>query len=1032
MARLFDNTGSWILRSKDGVDANATLDKGKYFCDTNGDDDWNTTSEYAAMVWGSANVNGAWPKPACVNMKALVQNKVDFNTPFDFGDNETFLNQVDVSMAGVMRDCAECHVGGGANEYLPHSAVGSRTELRGADAQLDSDGTTAFNFFIDQYDENNDGNIGELLEQNYDDTGVLEVDCLMCHMEGYSWDDRTHALREGKFDTSRVVGAGIGIDDFNATTDGGYMGPGYGLKVAYDGSMVESVDGNATLTALANSMIEGVPPSANCSSCHFDMHRVDWKKRGTSWVNDHTNEVHYSLGCMGCHERTDSVDVDPVIGDNDAIWTGAGSSTELGHDPTKGGAPFSSLWNKNDKKGGAKTCAYCHTTNPGTETALFAVDPTDAHTAAGLLATLTQNGRDGVADSTHLDIISCDACHSRKLGNGPETGLGSHGSLYEWGTGGALVDATGPDEEGRLTDHENLYVERTMEENLTRVWRGGKIIAANVLVTMFWRDKDDLTFDANADGQMGGMDAINMEHVRKAMDIAGLAPLTADGNVTATDINDQRTALFNYLTTDINDDNVSDTTGTAIPAGYTAGKLKLCFMGVPFIANHNTSPAANAFGSGGCIDCHADGAGFYNGNYELKGRDLTITLPAGGGHGTPYTKVNSDKAVTNFHPKVFVKGLKERSIPVRIHQGDTMRDIDRSELLYDSRDVTAIALDTDPIDARVMTNGVVAATRAEVVAELNNLASFKPWGDAGSVADMLHDVHLNMETLSHLADPALLTSTVACDDCHGSSNAIKATGTVGTAGIINDDNSFEATVSNYILAGGVLGDEYVTCTTLCHHDGSQDGTVTAEEQGTYVVARLTATNSRTDNRVITFDASESACVDDCTFSPFTFTGCGSIVDELGGNGNDVIVIRDDNATTPCTGSIDVASSYDGGATPVTVAVEITADDSIVPAALVNSIVVTPTNTSEASGSECVQTYSVNLAAVLDADIDYGANVYVYWGDRTRSVVTPVELNGTTHVYDANGTKNIRVRTKDSNWEITDETTSVALSDVACP
>ena len=303
-----------------------------------------------------------------------------------------------------------------------------------------------------------------------------------------------------------------------------------------------------------------------------------------------------------------------------------------------------------------------------------------------------------------------------------------------------------------------------------------------------------------------------------------------------------------------------------------------------------------------------------------------------------------------------------------------------------------------------------------------------------AVNNMLHDVHLNMETLSHLADPALLTSTVSCFDCHVSlevEGSIKATGTVGKEGIINDDNTFEATVDQYI-GGPNDGLDYVTCTTACHHDGSQDGTVTAEEQGTYVVARLTATNSRTDNRVITFDASESACVDDCTFSPFTFTGCGSIVDELGGNGNDVIVIRDDNATTPCTGSIDVASSYDGGATPVTVAVEITADDSIVPAALVNSIVVTPTNTSEASGSECVQTYSVNLAAVLDADIDYGANVYVYWGDRTRSVVTPVELNGTTHVYDANGTKNIRVRTKDSNWEITDETTSVALSDVACP
>ena len=836
------------------------------------------------------------------------------------------------------------------------------------------------------------------------------------------------------------------------------MGTNYGKIVDYDPTMViDAGDGNATLSTLALNAIEATPPSANCSSCHFDMHKVDWKKRGSSWVDNHMNEVHYSVGCMGCHERTGTaIAMDPYpIGANDGSWTGKGSSTILGHDPTKGGAPFSSLWNKNDKKE-AKTCAYCHTDNPGTETSRNAVDPTDAHTAAGLLATLTQNGRDGDADSSHLDIISCDACHTRKLGNGPATGHNAadpYGSMYEWGTGGALVDATGPDQEGRLTDHENLYVERDMEENLTRVWRGNKVIAANVLVTLFWRDKDDTGFDANGDGQKGGMDAVLMTHVRKAMEEGGdIPPLTADGNITAADVDAQRTALFNYLTKDdgltpgsVADDNISDTVGTSIPSGYSAGKLKLSFMGVPFIANHNTSPAENAFGSGGCLDCHADGAGFYNGTYELKGRDLEITLPAGAGDGTPYTKVNTEKATTNFHPKVFAKGLKERSIPVRIDSGGTtMRAIDRSELLYDSRDVTAIAGDTDPISARIMTNGVVAATRAEIVAELNAIdpLTVAPWrsGDTvkDPVLDMLHDVHLNMETLSHLADPALMTSTVICAHCHGanpdssSDMPVKPSGTVGsTAGIINADNSFEATISQYITATGP-GDEYVTCTTACHHDGSQDGVETAEAQGTYVVARLTATNSRSQNNVITFDASESSCVGTCSFSNWNFSNCGN---SIGGNGSDVVVMLDDNAATLCDGNVTVTSSYLGGS-PTVVAVEIGADDTVVPEEMENDLVAIESATTDLDAyGNCVPVYTTTLgtATDLDLDMDWSSNVYVYWGDRTRTVTTAVELdNGTvTHEYDDNTTYTIRVSSKDVNWNITNEIVSTTFADNPC-
>ena len=319
-------------------------------------------------------------------------------------------------------------------------------------------------------------------------------------------------------------------------------------------------------------------------------------------------------------------------------------------------------------------------------------------------------------------------------------------------------------------------------------------------------------------------------------------------------------------------------------------------------------------------------------------------------------------------------------------------------------------------------------------AKLASLKSASMLGIFEPVDDMLHDVHLNMETLSHLADPALLTSTVSCFDCHADisvGGSINATGTVGTVGIINDDNSFEATVSQYI-GGPNAGQDYVTCTTACHHDGSQDGVETAEEQGTYVVARLTATNSRSQNNVITFDASESSCVGTCSFSDWNFSNCGT---SIGGNGSDVVVMLDDNATTLCDGNVTVTSSYLGGS-PTVVAVEIGADDTVVPEEMENDLVAIESATTDLDAyGNCVPVYTTTLgtATDLDLDMDWSSNVYVYWGDRTRTVTTAVELdNGTvTHEYDDNTTYTIRVSSKDVNWNITNEIVSTTFADNPC-
>lgn len=485
----------------------------------------------------------------------MTKNPVDFTALYDYGSTVAFQTKVDNAVSGQMRDCAECHVGGGAMEYViapkgsDLSALTRNSLRNNENGMLGTGSINTYEYFIDQYDEDNDGILGEVIAQDYAVTGVLEMDCLMCHMDGYSWTARKDAIRTGNFDSSRSAGALLGTI-LSGTT------------VAYDAAkVVDDGVGNAELDAAVLDDIKGTPPSANCSTCHFDMHSVDWKKRGSSWSAHmaYETEVHASLGCMGCHERTDGTDMDPNNTDPSATnpvqatWTGnaAGPGKDvLGHDPAKQAAPYSSLWNANDKKGGAKTCASCHVDQIADN--YGAADPTARHTELGLLAQIVQNGRDGVADASHLDIIACDACHTRKLGRGPSAAEGghTHGSLYEWGTGGAMVDSTGPDTEGRLTDHENLYTERTMENNLIRGWQGGKLTSKHALVTMFWRDKDDLfgygkdatttRVDINGDGQDGAMDPVNPSHVRDAMAAAGLEVLSHDGVIDGAEISAQQ------------------------------------------------------------------------------------------------------------------------------------------------------------------------------------------------------------------------------------------------------------------------------------------------------------------------------------------------------------------------------------------------------------------------------------------------------------------------------------------------------------
>ncbi len=601
--------------------------------------------------------------------------------PFNFVTTTKLLQQADMTAAANAFDCGECHVGGGTMEYLP----GSRVALRDIETSADVPGgalagkVTAFNYFIDQYDVDGDGTKYEAQHIDYRQTGVVEMDCFMCHLDGYEFEDRKAAIRKAKFGATLAIGAGIAS---SATLPADYGTDGYGTSVVYDASKLVAVkaEDNVTITGykLAPAVVSNLratPPTANCSSCHMDVHAVEWKKRADGFTSN--TDVHYNIGCMGCHERTDkSVGTIGTSGDFSSAST---DRTKLSMcDPAKGGAsPFEALAQQLDNIG-FKNCVGCHSPGAKTYSTFGAKDPTAAHTSKGL--------------TYHLPFISCEACHIKKTNAT---------------TGGLIVDGTGVDHEGRVADHEHNAVlggtgttnfshdrlvfdsnDVGMTDRIAMMWKNdGKLHPVNLHTSFFIRSKNDKDYDFNFDGRKGGADSIMQTHMAEVTGWNADNALFADGVVTESEID----ALFAKI-----QDPLTGRFGSAIAANNLNGQAapasgiipRLSFMTVPFKMAHNVVQSYQAWGAGGCSDCHGENKGFYN-----KAYDMTGGYQMGWNKSTqmsPMTKVNGNSQATYSHPNVKDK-FTGRSIAVDPLSSTGMRnDVDRSEFLWEN---TFMALD---------------------------------------------------------------------------------------------------------------------------------------------------------------------------------------------------------------------------------------------------------------------------------------------------------------------------------------------------
>ena len=192
-------------------------------------------------------------------------------------------SEIDTSSFSFVQNCGACHPGGGWGEYdrRGHLYYDEETkkfgyEGSGVSPLLDGDYTPF---------SHGNANYGA----PWDQSGVSEADCLICHLKGYQWKERGATLRGKLFKYGPTVGAGWANINLFQDESGNLR--------------VDEVAVNYTKKEVADFenlhlQIVRTPPDENCWSCHA---MADGKRRGRQWSPE--TDIHNAKGlhCLSCH-----------------------------------------------------------------------------------------------------------------------------------------------------------------------------------------------------------------------------------------------------------------------------------------------------------------------------------------------------------------------------------------------------------------------------------------------------------------------------------------------------------------------------------------------------------------------------------------------------------------------------------------------------------------------------------------------------------------------------------------------------------
>lgn len=520
--------------------------------------------------------------------------------------------------------CGICHPGGGPTQYDRNGQLywngtqfgygGGVTTLPEA-AKLDGD----YGFIAPK--NLPDGTpAGTPTFSKWSKNGVLEADCLMCHLTGYSWRNRAGTMTGGSglagvaaFKVAPAMGAGWGTVTLDpaipfpptATAVGAVD---YSLGVANGSLQVDA--GNQLVIPLGR---VGATPEANCRGCHAT---PDTKKAGRTLTA--SNDVHKaaSIGCTACH---------PTAGDT--------AAQRLEHQIGKGDITIGSVRDDLDNTG--LSCAECHLQGQG-PAGLVAPDPTSAHASI---------------PSLHFAAMQCQACHVRYLEDDPTVaGLQVPELVYEMSTVGAQKVSTWDKYFPPTTGTYRWYP-------AIRRWKG-KLTTVKPLLTAYYGDW------LSGTGDTAIIRPLPLRHVRKAMTgvytpgtprLASL-PLVGGGADPANPIQyrkqDIRASLL-ALRDAVDTANPDPTANDIVVNPVLLRGEKVYYLNAndeveffhslvaeshDFAINHNVvpkrdpaNPAARPgpYGAGGCGDCHSAGSSFFFGRQLFEAAEYDFLDEAG-------------------------------------------------------------------------------------------------------------------------------------------------------------------------------------------------------------------------------------------------------------------------------------------------------------------------------------------------------------------------------------------------------------------
>jgi len=247
------------------------------------------------------------------------------------------------SFSFLSEGCGACHPGGGSAEF---DRNGNRYDKH----MLEN------NF---KYGDVNNFD-GDYFQAKWSESGVLEADCMLCHLPEYDYKARNTQLEKLNFKWAATEGSGL------AKVDGSIKDK-KNIVVKYD-TLKFDASGKVSLHVVRE------PRNETCLNCHA---KPDWKKRGTTFSE--RRDVHFAAGlkCVDCHPAGSNAVDERIRG------------KEI-HQFGKGDDPSGNV--RNDLDNTVRDCKDCHLTG-------YLNAPISKHSWLPQL---------------HIENIACQTCHIKE------------------------------------------------------------------------------------------------------------------------------------------------------------------------------------------------------------------------------------------------------------------------------------------------------------------------------------------------------------------------------------------------------------------------------------------------------------------------------------------------------------------------------------------------------------------------------------------------------------------------------------------